>query len=745
MKDNISARPLTPDHIPQRSANEANQHNSVHSLQDVNVINVLYVGTRDDITNILNSATTDNEARLDVATATTIEEAYGVISKQVIECIISDYNFSDRTGIEFLHSLREENIEIPFILHPTDGNEKIASKAISAGVTEYIHEGTNTKQWNTIVEQIVTTVEEYRSQLSSKKNSSQLPVLFERSPIGIIQWDKNLQIDRINSRATDILRESEEELQDTSLETIISSNIITNEKKNVQQLSSTDQFELNFSITSQPNRPNSQYRWHHHVITNESGNIMSAISYLHQRHRGEQPAKSTKYKTIIESLSDAVYVLDEEGLFTYINDEFVDLVGYSRDRIIGSPPSLIKNKEDVKSGKNHLRDVLSSNGSETVTFEITLQRADGTTILCEDHMGVLPYDGETFEGSVGVLRDITDQRKHEKLFEAFVEETNDVISVIDSEGTVQYMGPSVKHVLGYSPDTIIGENIWDYIHPDDREEVKSTFSSFISSTTDNLDNIEYRARHTNGSWKWMEMNGSDQSNCPAVNGYIINSRDISARKEREQQLQLFDRVLRHNLRNDLNVIRGSADTIKAKSGAETAWLASKITETSNKLLDTAHKQRKIMQLLRKKPNPVQINLGSAVQEIVTDMEENYPQSTINIDCPNDTFVTVSKQFSSIIREAIQNSIIHDNSEPSEVNVSVVEEDEQTCVRISDNGPPIAKMDRMILSDTEDQTPLYHGSGLGLWLIKSIVDRSGGTVSFIKPSAQGNTLEIKLLK
>jgi len=745
MEESISTQTTVSGRIQRRSMSNTNEKNPMHTLKNINLINVLYVGSRSNIANILHGATADDETRLNVITVRTISDASRTLSEGPIECIVSDYDLADGTGIEFLRTIRSENISIPFILYPAEGSEKIASKAISAGVSEYIHQGSNSRQWNYIVDQIVTTVKKSQSQPSSDEVINQLSSLIEHTPIGIIQWDENLRLERINTCATDILGESKEELQKTSLEEIISTLTTVDNEITSQHLSSSDHCKFEFLSPNQEDNKYMRYEWRNHVLSDEDNNTISAFTYIQRCDNRGQSAGRIEYKTIIESLSDAVYVLDEKGLFTYVNEEFVELVGYDRKKIIGNSPSLIKNEKDVTKGKHKLRSLLSDDGSETVTFEITLQRADGTTVLCEDHMGVLPYDGDTFEGSVGVLRDITEQRKQEKLFEAFVEGTDDIVSVVDSDGTIQYQEPSVKHILGYSPDEVTDKNIWQYIHPDDREAIKSEFFSFKSSPDEKLNNVEYRVRHSNGSWKWMEANGSDQSDCPAVSGYIINSRDISPRKEREQQLQLFDRVLRHNLRNDLNVIRGSADTIKSKSSSEAAWLASKVVNNSDKLLATANKQRKIMRILRDKPTQVGQNLYSIIQEVVADMESNYPNAVFNIDCPNDTVVTVADHFSSVIREAIQNSIIHSNTENPKVDVVVTDAEEQTTISISDQGPPVPKMEQRILTDVENQTPLYHGSGLGLWLIKVIVDRSGGTASFAQTSEPGNTLEINILE
>ena len=130
--------------------------------------------------------------------------------------------------------------------------------------------------------------------------------------------------------------------------------------------------------------------------------------------RRELEREFAHIKTIAESLNDALYVLNDDGQFTYVNDRFTELTGYSMETILGSTPELIKNKETVEKAEQQLAVILSDTGSDTVTFETTIQPDSGSPVVCEDHMGVLPYEGDSFNGSVGVLRDITERKRRER-------------------------------------------------------------------------------------------------------------------------------------------------------------------------------------------------------------------------------------------------------------------------------------------------------------------------------------------
>jgi PAS domain S-box-containing protein len=121
-------------------------------------------------------------------------------------------------------------------------------------------------------------------------------------------------------------------------------------------------------------------------------------------------------RAIVEAIQDPVYVLDDRGRFVRVNDAFTDLVGYSRDRIVGSSVSLVKDETAVELGEAQLRRLLADDGPDDLRFELDVEAADGTVRRCEDHMALLPSADDEFVGSAGVLRDVTERRGRERRF-----------------------------------------------------------------------------------------------------------------------------------------------------------------------------------------------------------------------------------------------------------------------------------------------------------------------------------------
>jgi len=127
--------------------------------------------------------------------------------------------------------------------------------------------------------------------------------------------------------------------------------------------------------------------------------------------------EADRYSTVLRALGYPIYVVDETGVFSYVNDAMLELTGYEREEIIGSPTDVIKDDEAVSEAEDQLGSILSHKGPNTSQFYVDIVPKDGDPIPCRDHMAVLPYEGEEFRGSVGILRNISDEVRRERELE----------------------------------------------------------------------------------------------------------------------------------------------------------------------------------------------------------------------------------------------------------------------------------------------------------------------------------------
>ncbi|MFC7078045.1 PAS domain-containing protein, partial [Haloarcula halophila] len=122
------------------------------------------------------------------------------------------------------------------------------------------------------------------------------------------------------------------------------------------------------------------------------------------------------------------------------------------------------------------------------------------------------------------------------LHRELVEESSDIATIIDSDGTITYVSPSVTRTLGYEPEELVGEVGYEYQHPDDRDAVADAIET-IQTNPDDVQVIETRFRRADGSWCWIEATLQNRFDDPDISGILVNSRDISERKRQEGQFR----------------------------------------------------------------------------------------------------------------------------------------------------------------------------------------------------------------
>ncbi|MFB6157848.1 MAG: PAS domain S-box protein [Haloferacaceae archaeon] len=126
------------------------------------------------------------------------------------------------------------------------------------------------------------------------------------------------------------------------------------------------------------------------------------------------------------------------------------------------------------------------------------------------------------------------ERERER-FRALIANSTDLITVLAADGTIRYESPSIEHILGYGQAELEGESAFEYVHPEDREEVVETFSCLVDGER-TTETVRFRFRHADGSWRWLESTGSTPGS-DAVDGYVVNSRDVTDRVARERRFE----------------------------------------------------------------------------------------------------------------------------------------------------------------------------------------------------------------
>ncbi len=128
------------------------------------------------------------------------------------------------------------------------------------------------------------------------------------------------------------------------------------------------------------------------------------------------------------------------------------------------------------------------------------------------------------------------QEEGERRFRSLVQNSSEVVKITDTDGTLQYASPAFEKVFGYDPEKAVGTNVLDYVHPEDVPRLLEETERTLENPETNTNTVEYRFRHADGSWRHVESVGTYLLEDPAVEGVVINVRDVTERKEFEERL-----------------------------------------------------------------------------------------------------------------------------------------------------------------------------------------------------------------
>jgi len=129
-----------------------------------------------------------------------------------------------------------------------------------------------------------------------------------------------------------------------------------------------------------------------------------------------------------------------------------------------------------------------------------------------------------------------DEKHGTEFYRTLTEQVDDLITIIDTDGTITYVSPAVTRILGYEPEELVGHEGYEFVHPADRERNADAVETVVADPSTS-ETVEVRFRHADGSWQWIEATMRNQLDGDIIDGILVSSRDITARKEQAAEAQ----------------------------------------------------------------------------------------------------------------------------------------------------------------------------------------------------------------
>jgi signal transduction histidine kinase len=216
-------------------------------------------------------------------------------------------------------------------------------------------------------------------------------------------------------------------------------------------------------------------------------------------------------------------------------------------------------------------------------------------------------------------------------------------------------------------------------------------------------------------------------------------RDITDRETREQRLTVLNRILRHNVRNDLDVVLAYADHVDDEE------LRTGIRESTTALLELSRKVREAEAVMTERTDsPESVDLTDVASTVVDQFRSANESADISLTCPDELRIASHRAvLRRVLSELVENSLEHTTTDSPRVELGVREAADGTVeLSVADDGPGLPQREREILA-AGTETQLEHGRGIGLWLVSWAVTQLGGDIEFRENDPEGSVVTIRL--
>ncbi|MFW6321366.1 MAG: ATP-binding protein [Halohasta sp.] len=446
---------------------------------------------------------------------------------------------------------------------------------------------------------------------------------------------------------------------------------------------------------------------------------------------GQLRTERNRFEAVFDAIPEPVAnTVIEDGVerIKRINRPFEETFGYDevavRDRPITDIVVPVGDSRRVDQPTDH-----GHNGS--VPREISCEIDGGIGEFLFRRVSVEAPDSQEF---IHLYVDITSQKRRQRELERYERLVENLPLAVyrttpGPEGEFRLVNQGfVDTFEGESAETFEELSVTDiYVDPAQREQ----FSRGLLEAGA-VEGVELQLQTIDGNPLWCEVTGiAVEEGDETV--FELALQDITERKERQQQLAVLNRVLRHNLRNGLNVIRGNTSLLGRRIDDDE--LRSRVDAIEDRVdsLESLSKKAGTVRSLFEKGREVnsRCDMNELLSELEADFEASHPSATLTVADSESLHVRADVRLKLALTELVDNAVVHNDAPEPEVTIAVGPSETKPAtdwvdIRITDNGPGIPDDERRAI-ETGEETPLRHGTGLGLWLVYWTVSLLGGEI------------------
>ena len=448
----------------------------------------------------------------------------------------------------------------------------------------------------------------------------------------------------------------------------------------------------------------------------------------------------SRYRMVMEQASDGIYLCDQEGKLLDANVKAAEMFGYSLEEFLHINIKDIIDPDGISDAYFHIPD---KRDRQSIIVERRFLKKTGTPITVELSARLLE-DGR----HQAIIRDITERKKleqslkdNEKKFRALIENSSDIIMILSADFELKFVSPSVKRIVGFDPEKILGKFIFEFV-PSEDIDIMTKFLMDIkmeSEETHTLETIRITTQHN--EMVFIEIVAMNLLKDPVIQGIIINCHDITKRKKTESELlntnfelDSFVYKASHDLKAPLRSVMGLIKLAKIESKDERQHQYLDMMNKSVISLDQFIKD--LTQFSRNSRMEIQakeIVFEEIINESLDNLKfmEHVDQVEIRKNIQVDgKFYSDLTRLSTVFNNLISNAYKYhrfENNNPY-ISIRILANRQRAIIDVEDNGQGIdplhvSRVFEMFYRASESS----YGSGLGLYIVKNAIHKLNGSI------------------
>ena len=604
--------------------------------------------------------------------------------------------------------------------------------------------------------------------------------IVERVSDAIVSINQEYRCTYLNKKAEKLLERSEAELRGQTIWKAFPKTVDTIAEDKIKK-SLTEQTQTSYE------RYNTELdRWFEVRIY--PSNDGASILFTDISDRKQREIELTRYEQIVENLPVAVgqNELEADGEFSFVNSAMVEMF----------------DAESKTEAKNHSVQDLCADPSDR---EALLKELHDSGLVQDKEFKLKTVNGDTLWGSttarietignekylLGIIQDITERKQYQDALNALLDATHQMASATTVQEVAEVVTTTIRESIGFAMN---GVHLYDEtaggLAP---VSVSHESKQVIEEPPVLNEGIGWQAYKTGEPQIYHDLQAADEiyndqteiqseiafplgdqgvllvsstetdafsdrditlantlaTNATAVLSRIQTHEQLQQREktveEQRDNLRIVNKIVRHDIRNDLQLISAYADRLANRT--DEFEEPQKISKCATNAVEVTETARDVTDMVLQAGQPDEfVNLNNILPQQIKNINNSYPRSQIETrgQIPN-IDVVGSDMLESVFRNLLSNAIQHNTKEVPEVTVSVSQTASDAIIEIADNGPGIPDRHKEAMFEEGNSGLESDGTGLGLYLVKKVVGRNNGRVEVVDNEPEGSVFVVKLPK